>query len=164
MTTSTPSERRGPKPGAPRSQASILTRRKAAELMAQGESPLDGLVDDMRWWKREVDLLETMMRQSMVAQGLKSILQLERDGAVLNFFEARKELREARLAAATYVHPRLTPLKPEEVGQAVGARELANLTDQELEQLVTMGRKITAASGAGPAVIQQRQQDGDALN
>ena len=138
----------GPQRGTHHAQSSILTRRKAAELMANGESPLDGLVDEFRWWKRETLLLEGMMREKMKVEGFKSILQLERIGAVLNFFEAKKELRDSYLAAAPWVHPRLAAKKPTEADDDVGARELAAISDDDLNRLIEIGRKMTAASGA----------------
>ena len=114
--------------------------------MANGESPLDGLVDEMRWWKREVLLLEGMMREKMKQERLQSILQLERVGVVVNFFEAKKELRDSYLAAAPWVHPRLQAKKTTE-GEDVSARDLAAISDDDLNRLIEIGRKMTSASG-----------------
>jgi hypothetical protein len=152
MTTPTaPRLPKGPAPGTHRRQANILTRRKAAELMAKGESPLDGLMDEVRWWKREITQLEATMRAEMAKKGVASILALDREGVVLNFFESKKEYRACCMAAATWVHPRLTPEKPGPGTGGVSAHDLSQLTDTELDQLVRVGRKIANAHGSDQA-------------
>jgi hypothetical protein len=85
----------------------MASRRKAAQIISEGKSPLDRLMADLDWWAREVKLLEEKIRNdpaSPVAGG-ESILRLERTGIIKSFFDAKDSLHECALDAAQYVHP-----------------------------------------------------------
>jgi hypothetical protein len=122
----------------------VLSRRLAAGIVESGESPLDLLMQDMRWWASQRDRLFAKIAAAAVPKGFcvetDSVLEIQDDMMKL-YMRARKETREAALHAAPFVHPRLAPTKPEE-GATVGINELASLTDPELEQLLAIGRKI----------------------
>jgi hypothetical protein len=135
-------------PGAPLAQGTILSRRKVAKILGENESPLDFLMDDLRWWKRQIKRLESRIHAEIGPE--VSVLEVECNLLVAHYLDARKEGRAAALAAAPWVHPRISPRTVDGSG-AVTAQDLAKLTDAELDQLEAITRKIAGAYGSSDA-------------
>src|ERR1700731_4361912 len=105
-------KRGGPRPGSGRpkgrrtSRSNILTRRKAAAIIESGLSPLDVMMTNLRWWYREVELLEKGIR-AQIPDG-ESILRVEKTTVMESYFSARESLQEAAVDTAPYVHSRMS--------------------------------------------------------
>lgn len=149
----------GPKPGSHTNRATILTRRKAAKIIESGLSPLDVMMANMRFWHREVGLLEDSLREHMAKESKErgeppdpSLLRLTRTPVVDRFFEAKDRLQDVARETAPYIHPRVSPVAD---GVAGGVRDLTKLTDEELDALERISRKIAGSygdpGGAAPA-------------
>lgn len=130
------------------SPATRLTRRRASAIMESGLAPLDVMMSNLRFWHKELAILEVGVR-AQVPEG-SSVLQLSpapgSDSRIIldKYFEAREKLQIAAEKAAPYVHPRLSP-----VSDVVGAgmRDLSKLTDAELDALERISRKIAGTYG-----------------
>ena len=127
----------------------MLARRKAAGIIDSDDSPLDALMDDLRWWKRQRDNLGKQLMRGLGPED--SIFNLKPDPEKPDqarmferYFEARGEVRAAALAVVAYVHPRLSPMAPEAGG---GLKDLSKLTDEELDALERIARKIAGSYG-----------------
>lgn len=148
-----PGAGRKPKAGRPEgartSQAVILTKRKRAEIVSSGISPLDVLMMNLRFWHNEVSLLDVEIRKK-VPQGT-SLLMIEKTPVVERYFEARTVLQKVAIDGAPFVHPRISPVET----PTGGPKDLSNLTDAELDALERISRKIAGAygnpGGKGPA-------------
>ena len=142
----------GPKPGSHTNRATILTRRKAAKIIESGLSPLDVMMANMRFWHREVTLMEAGIRKTVPMANGDSLLQVEKTPLIDRFFEAKDTLQDVARETAPYIHPRVSPVAD---GIAGGARDLTKLTDDELDALERISRKIAGSygdpGGAAPA-------------
>lgn len=128
------------------SRAKILAGRKAAAIVESGRSPLDVLMNEMRFWEREVGIIERDLRDGEHGIGSDDAVSLaERNTSV--YFEARKSLVKAALDAAPFVHPRMSPTTPDASG-ATSLKDLSNLTDAELDALERISRKVSGAYGS----------------
>jgi hypothetical protein len=145
--------------GSKHSQSTRLTRRKQAEIIASGDSPLDVLMEDMRWWKRQRDRLHGKIVAAVPGFNVErdsffEIRPAENDETTRHYLDqymtARKETRAAALDAAPFVHARMASLKPDQGGDA-SLQDLAKLTDAELDQLEGISRKIAGAYGNEPS-------------
>lgn len=120
-----PEKRRPGRPkGTGKSTAlSRISRRKAAQLCAEDESPLDVMIDNMLHWRRQAlkygvlldEKHELLMRFKAVEineETLKQFMTLLREHtAVANkMLEARERSQKCAVDAAPYVHPKLTSI------------------------------------------------------
>lgn len=132
--------------GVKNSRAKILADRKAAAIVESGRSPLDVLMNEMRFWEKEVGIIENNLRTGEEAIGADDAISL----AVRNtsvYFAARKSLMAAALDAAPYVHPRMSPTTVPDASSA-SLKDLSNLTDAELDALERISRKVSRAYGS----------------
>ena len=141
----------GPKPGSHTNRATILTRRKAASIIESGISPLDVMMANLRFWHQEIGLMEAGIRKTVPMAKGDSLLQVERTPLIDRFFEAKDTLQDVACETAPYIHPRVSPI----AGDAGGMRDLTKLTDEELDVLERISRKIAGSygdpGGAAPA-------------
>jgi hypothetical protein len=133
------------KKGAKVSRAKRLSERKAVDIIESGRSPLDVLMNEMRFWEREVSIIEAALRTGDEAIGDDEAISLaERNTSA--YFEARKSLVTAALDAIPYIHPRMSPVAPDTTGG--GLKDLSKLTDAELDALERISRKVSDAYGS----------------
>lgn len=137
-------KRLGRPPGSHTNRATLLTRKQAAAIIESGLSPLDVMMSTLRFWDREVRVLEEGIRANL-PKG-ESLLRIERTDVVDRYFKGRDSLLGAAVVAAPYVHPRISPIIPGE-GNVGGIQDLSELTDAELDALERISRKIARSYG-----------------
>ena len=102
------------------------------------------MMSSLRFWNNEASILEKEIRARM-ENPEASLLQLDdRTGVIAKYFDARERLQTAAEKAAPYVHSRMSPVSEATGG---GWRDLSRLTDDDLDALERISRKIAESYG-----------------
>jgi hypothetical protein len=117
------SPRGGKRPGAgrPKSRATVITRRRANEIVDSGESPLDVMWDNMKFWRHQVSELSNRL-DALIVNVENEDDRHEAITLLRQLLAARLRAQECAVDMAPYVHPRLqaiafqdTPKEPVEL-------------------------------------------------
>jgi hypothetical protein len=133
--------------------ATKLTRAKANELCEAGESPLDVMVDNMKFWARQSKALEEKLVVLIIdvtppKNEEQAQLQFEQRAQLIklleSFLSARAEAQKCAVNAAPYCHPRLQAVVFSGKTNHAVKEILDGMTEQEAaalyaEELKTLG-------------------------
>ena len=117
--------------GRPRGLANVLTRKKAEELAAKNETPLDVMITNMMWWHKKAEKLGKQI-EKMVADMNDPEERAEALDTIKSFIHCREHSQKCAVDAAPYVHPRLQAIAV----QTNAKRSIDDFSDEELLPLV----------------------------
>jgi len=146
-------------------KATRLTREVANRINRDGDTPLDTMVNNMIYWKRQSEKLtrdtEKMMAR-LLDMDLNKLEDLSGEVALLNklmskMFYAREQSQSCAVDAAPYCHPRLASItvdKPPVDEEIIVTVEIGSEPPEHIRQAQLRGSTVIENETAEEAAVQ----------